>query len=385
MNDHDRASNPAVSQIALPLIGLKIILFAVIILSQALLPVFFSVEGFKGNFHDPPHAEPTRDCIYKTWDAQHYLFLSQHGYVPGTMPCAFYPLWPFLIRLAAPLAGGSHLIAGLLLANLLSLGAFILLFRLCMEFFGEVETRKSLLLLLAYPGAIFFLFVYSESLFFLLSVSLLLFLLKKKYLPAACAAFLLPLTRAVGVFVILPILWQVLRMDRDYTLNRAAKALCLLAPLLGFGAYLAVMAAATGNAFEGFAAQKLFIAESSIFQIFDIGSFIRSFFDIDSLHGMEGSVLDRIWFIVFCASLMGVWRIHPLLFWYALPMGLIPAMTVSFMAYMRYLLVVFPVFMLWGVRLARMRNSLGQAVILAGLFALQILFLLRHINNFWVG
>lgn len=385
MSDHDRTSQPTLFQVALPLVCLKLVLLLVIILSQELLPIFFSVETYKGNFHDPPNVEPTRDCIYKTWDAQQYLFLSRYGYVPGTMPCAFYPLWPFLIRLAAPVVGGSHLIAGLLLANIISLAGWILFFRLCVELLGESVAKQSLLFLLAYPGAFFFTFIYSESLFFLLSVSLLYLLLRKKYLPAALMAFLLPMTRAVGLFVVLPILWQILCVDENRKTDWISKALCLLAPALGFGVYLLVMVASTGNALEGFVAQRLFIADSSILQIFDVKHFLQSFFAIDSLHGMKGSFFDRIWFLLFCSCLWGTWRIHPLLFWFALPMGLIPAMTVSFMAYMRYLLVVFPFFMVLGQKLAKLSNPFGRPVILAALFALQVLFLLRHINNFWVG
>src|SRR5580704_6657771 len=35
---------------------------------------------------------------FATWDAQHYLFLSEVGYSKGVKSCAFYPLWPLSIR-----------------------------------------------------------------------------------------------------------------------------------------------------------------------------------------------------------------------------------------------------------------------------------------------
>src|ERR1041385_3845528 len=35
---------------------------------------------------------------FGTWDAEHYLFLTEYGYQHGSAACAFYPLWPYAIR-----------------------------------------------------------------------------------------------------------------------------------------------------------------------------------------------------------------------------------------------------------------------------------------------
>ena len=62
----------------------------------------------------PREGVPTFGSYFATWDAPHYLFLSEVGYVPGAGSCAFYPLLPFLTLGLSPFTGGSHLIAGLI-------------------------------------------------------------------------------------------------------------------------------------------------------------------------------------------------------------------------------------------------------------------------------
>ena len=85
-------------------------------------------------------------------------------------------------------------------------------------------------------GAIFFHLIYTETLFLWLSVSCLRHLLKQQYLPAGLYACFMPLTRAVGVFVLLVFflqLWRSRRGWREYAY--------LLLPLGGYLSYLGVM------------------------------------------------------------------------------------------------------------------------------------------------
>jgi hypothetical protein len=61
-------------------------------LAVQLLPPIFATEIYATNFHWPPDDPPSLISAYKTWDANHYLFLSERGYQPDTMSSAFYPL-----------------------------------------------------------------------------------------------------------------------------------------------------------------------------------------------------------------------------------------------------------------------------------------------------
>ena len=105
-----------------------------------------------------------------TWDAQHYLFLATEGYQAGQRSITFFPLFPWLIRLTAALPGIGPLAAALLVANALSVAAIVLLHKLIEQRHPGIAA-DSVLLLLAFPGALFFHFPYTESLFLFLAVA----------------------------------------------------------------------------------------------------------------------------------------------------------------------------------------------------------------------
>lgn len=71
----------------------------------------------------------------------------------------------------------------------------------------------------------------------------------------------------------------------------------------------------------------------------------------------------------------------------ALPVGLLPAMSVSFMAYSRYLAVVIPFVVFYGLLLAwlsRLSHLIAPVLLFLSL-AVQMIFLLLFINNHWVA
>src|SRR5437870_147551 len=72
----------------------KASILALIYLGYHFLP--FNAQNYQLNSMGPA---PPADfwATLRTWDAQHYLFLADHGYAPDQMSNAFYPLFPFLI------------------------------------------------------------------------------------------------------------------------------------------------------------------------------------------------------------------------------------------------------------------------------------------------
>src|SRR6185369_12989691 len=102
----------------------------------------------------PRQGEPVLSSHFATWDAAHYLYLSEIGYSKGAPACAFYPLWPLTIRWFSVFTGGSHLIAGILLANVFSLVAWMIFYHVVSERFGEPVALWSLVLLIAFPGSL---------------------------------------------------------------------------------------------------------------------------------------------------------------------------------------------------------------------------------------
>lgn len=341
----------------------------------------------------PRNGEPTFTSHLATWDAAHYLYLSEEGYAKAVRSCAFYPLWPLLMRWAAPLAGGNHLFAGLALSNCLSLAAWVLLYARVRQRWGRRVAAWSLAYLVAFPGALFFQFSYTESLFLLLVVLLWWGLEDRRWGLVWVAAFLLPLTRAIGVFAVLPIAWYIAResgltcrawtrgrrkrgmgsagcakepANHDYlvqpaqaqnqesgvrsdgqgsrTWNWGVRWVVLAAPLLGWGLYLGLMWSWTGNPFEGFVAQRSW-GVHHLSNLWNAPSFVWGFFQPTHWHEFRGSLLDRVVFAVLLYTVPVLWRLDKGLLVWTYWLGVVPAMSGTFTSYTRFASCAFPVFL----------------------------------------
>ena len=361
----------------------------------------FYVEQFRSAYaHWPETDTPTLASRFGTWDSAHYLKLSQSGYQAGSSSCAFYPLWPALIRQTGLLAGGQPLLASLVVANGLSVVAFWLFFGLVKRNWGEAIGQDALILLLAFPGALFFSFPYTEPLYAVLVLLCFWGLELRQYRWSAATSFLLPLARPVGLFIALPLAWHLWARRRAAAENpRCAPEesppanprlsnwywLLLLCPLLGYAAYFGIMYLCTGNAVEGFAAQKAYPNSPSIKNMFNFGGFFHSLANVATLDGMTDSALDRIFFLFFLVLLPLIYRLDKTWFWYVLPAGLVPAGTSWFMSYRRYTVVLFPVFIVLAQLLARTQSRWlfwYWVVFMAGLQAWAV----RQFINFrWAG
>ena len=327
----------------------------------------------------PREGGPTFGSHLATWDAPHFLFLSEVGYVPGATSCAFYPLWPFLIRAGSWLTGGNHFVAGLILANLLSFIGILLFHRLVRLRFDKPLADWSVVFFLAAPGTLFLQFIYSEPLFFLLLMAFCLALQQERYDWVCAAGFFLPLTHAVGIFCVVPLLWHLVkrqRTGRDY--------LSLAGPVAGYASYFLVMALLTGNALEGFDAQKYWNV-NSFWHLFDPLGFMQALFTPVYVHWYTASLLDRAVFIGLVTLLPAVWRLDKEWFLWTVMLGVLPAMISHFVSFTRYVQMAFPAFVAMAFLLKDPRLRVWRWLVLGVFTSLHIILLVRHINFRWAG
>ncbi|HEV2394421.1 MAG TPA: hypothetical protein VG146_18885 [Verrucomicrobiae bacterium] len=343
----------------------------------------------------PPGGKATLSSRFASWDAAHYLRLSKDGYTAGSMSCAFYPLWPMVLRPATAVAGNSPLMAAMVLANALSLIGLCLFYRLVERRYGPGVGRDSLILMLAFPGALFFSFPYSESFYFVLVMAFFWGLELRQPALTGLAGFLLPLARPVGVFVLLPLAWRLyeergrqnqLQPSECKPTNRSLMAWLLLAcPLLGYAAYFGLMRLWTGNALEGFDAQRSYPNSPSIQNLFNYAGFFRALSNVQTLGGMMHSMLDRFFFVLFLALLPLIYRLDKTWFFYVLPAGLVPALSSWFMSYRRYIVVLFPLFVVLAQLLARTRQRWIFWYYVALLALLQVWAVRQFVSFDWAG
>jgi hypothetical protein len=140
------------------------------------------------------------------WDADWYLNISRLGYF-SDQATAFFPLYPLLIA-ALTAAGGeaSRPVAAMLVANLFSLAAFVGVGLLAAHELGAASAARAVLVVAAYPLALFLAAPYTESLFLAFAVFTLLWARQGRWRLAAAAAFLGALTRPTGAILLLPLL-----------------------------------------------------------------------------------------------------------------------------------------------------------------------------------
>src|SRR4029453_2951181 len=164
-----------------------------------------------------------------------------------------------------------------------------------------------------------------------------------------------------------------------------APLIALAAPLLGFLVYLLFMRVTTGDPFAGFEMQRAYNAGRSLGNLLHPFSILRELVDVRSFHGVLHSFLDRAVFLGVLASLVPLWRLDRLLFWYVLPMALVGPLSGSFVSYTRFAAVLFPCHWVLARTFAARQRRLGLWLTVAVFAALQVYLLLRHVEFRWAG
>jgi hypothetical protein len=146
---------------------------------------------------------------FRQWDGLWYTLIAQTGYVGGTQSAkaAFWPLYPWLMRLVHQATGLALETAGYLISNIAFAGALILLWRLIRLDFTDDVARRTLWAMALFPTAFFFQAVYTESLFLLLAVGALLAARLGNWWTAGIVGIFAALTRSYGLLLGLPFLF----------------------------------------------------------------------------------------------------------------------------------------------------------------------------------
>jgi hypothetical protein len=144
------------------------------------------------------------------WDGQFYLAIVRDGY-PTTVPSefttagppeariAFFPMYPFAVRVADVLLPGHETVAALALNFMLGGAAILLIGVFAARLRGPRAGRRSMLLIAIFPGSFVLSFAYSEALFLCLAAGCLILLHDRRWLLAGVAAAVASATRPNGL------------------------------------------------------------------------------------------------------------------------------------------------------------------------------------------
>ncbi|MBN2548324.1 MAG: hypothetical protein JXB15_04135 [Anaerolineales bacterium] len=155
---------------------------------------------------------------WQRWDAIHYQVIADFGYQANDTLLFTPPLFPILIKLFDFFTNMGSLVAGILVSNLSFLLSLIVLYHIVVEETGSHPlATRSLIYLVSFPTAFFFMAGYTESLYLLTAeLSLLLFLRRKWAISGLCGAAA-ALTRLTGILLIAPLgyaAWQEARRSK---------------------------------------------------------------------------------------------------------------------------------------------------------------------------
>ena len=340
---------------------------------------------------------------WQRWDALWYQHIALFGYGVRDGSAAFYPLYPLLSR-ALSLPSGDVVRAELLLSGVASIGAAWFLWKLSrLEVLKGVRSDRiggglrrravvapllTVLLTALFPTGFFFLAPYTESLFLCLTVASFWLMRTGRLWPAGVVAFLASLTRAQGILLALPIAYEAIRRKGTFEWVRrrgghppGVVVLAALLPVAGALAFASYQVGSLATGQIGIGSQ----APWGFAFVMPWQAFAASFEFIGRNVGKPAAIVEALNVlslgVASVITIASVRRIPPAYSIYALStLGLYFFRTMAFsplMSVSRFVLVVFPCFMVAGMWFAR-RPRLAAAW-LAVSFGLQLL-----LYQYWV-
>lgn len=329
------------------------------------------------------------------WDGEHYVALAMGGYLhpPDNVSPAFFPLYPLLMRSFAELFGGpiseeALSVWGPLLSLLFLPFALYFVYQIALDSFDERVARGAVLVLAFFPTTFFLNAAYTESLFLALSAGSIWALRVRKDLLVACVlAALASATRNVGVFLMVPLVYEWIKDLERYRW----RGIYLLAAPGGLLAYMGYLWVRFGDPLLFYSAQKSWgrqatgpldtagrawgSAVEGADRLLDPGLWAEPSLGnvADHLAG-AGNFFNLVFFVLAVVALLAGLRSLPLsLTVYGLllvaPATLFGTPESPLMGTPRYVLVAFPLFIVLGL-LSKYRPLLGGWLILSALASL---------------
>ena len=186
---------------------------------------------------------PSVSILWNAWniwphDTPHFIEIAQQGY-DHTWLTAFFPLYPLLIRIAAPLTAHHVLIAALLVSNLAGLVMLIVFYQLVKEDFDHERAARTILYFSLFPTAFFFMAGYSETTFLCFALLCFYHMRRGRWWLAGLFGLLAALTRNTGIVLFIPFAYEYLRQHQFRLENVRLNALSTFLIPLGLGIFMA--------------------------------------------------------------------------------------------------------------------------------------------------
>jgi hypothetical protein len=354
-------------------VGSRIFFFAVGAIGHAY--VGFAQAG--GSPREPPGFLD----YWAHWDGGWYAAIAKHGYFDKAST-SFFPLYPIIVRFADYLPGGTAF-WGVAVSTACLLATLYFLYEIAEELFDVDVARATILTFAFFPSAFFLNAVFSESVFLAATTGAVWALRVRRHFLLACLfAYFAMAARNVGIFVLVPLLWELVVRRRTRLWEGT---LGLVGSLGGLAAYMLYLAKGLGDPLYFAVAQRetwgraLTNPVHTLHKAWTTGVFgARYAFHPHAIFGNNGvepafkasDTFNLILFgILVFLILVGLFKL-PLDLWiYSVLVILAPILTPSplwaLTSFNRYMLACFPLFIVLGWLLATSRALLGAWLVVS--------------------
>jgi Gpi18-like mannosyltransferase len=323
---------------------------------------------------------------WANFDGEHYMSIAMQGY--QSLEQAFFPLYPLLIYLGRWFLPNNFLmtaLVGIIISNLIFIAALWFLYKLVRIDYSAKIGWLTIAILLVFPTSFYFGAVYTESLFLFLSVATFYFARKEKWWLAALFGILACSTRVFGVLLLPALLIDVFQTKKN--LRQWYPLLLIPAGLLLYMGYLYFT---VGDPLAFYNLQSL-IGEHRQKGIVLFPQVVYRYFNI-LLHYQKIDIFLATFLLEFISTML--FFIIPLVayfkkvrvsyIFYSLLSLLLPTIQGSFSSGARYVLVIFPVFIMTAILIEKWPSWI-QKTCLAFLAILLFIFTILFIRGYWVA
>jgi len=330
---------------------------------------------------------------WANFDGEHYLALARDGYRPLTY--FYFPFYPIVINIFSRFlerGDNGYLFSALFVSHLFFFGGLIGFWKLILLDFKQNVARLAVLLLLAYPTSFYFGSVYTESLFFALVIWSFYFARKKSWAASLILASFASATRIAGVALAPALLAEYLSYKKCFSLPILFKGILIfLFSLLGLLVYIFYLNQTVQDPLAFFHNIGIFGQQRSSNLVILPQVFYRYFFKI--IPNLSWNYFPQV-FVVFLelASAIVFLLLAGISFFklrlsYAilLVLGyLLPTLSGSFSSLPRYVLVLFPGFILLALLIDK-RSRMFKIVFFSALLACLSVSTALFTRGFWVS
>ena len=313
---------------------------------------------------------------YAPQDSLHYIDIAKNWYVGDPSLDAsnfivFFPFYPLLIRLVTVDLNYINLSA-LVVSNVSSIIAVFYIYKLAKLDFDDAVAQKTILFLSVFPTAYFLSAPYTEGLFFALVISSLYYARLTRWAAAGFLGFLAALTR-IGGLLMMPVLLVELFHQKGWNPRKmlSMNLIWILFVLAGFLVYLTINYQVWGDPFKFVEIQR-----------------IHWYNTLDPLLGLTRSLgwarngvypenlilgVAPLVFAIFglATVVIGYYRkIRPSYIVYMILSWMLAVSTSMWISVPRYIMAMFPMFILLGT--LTKRKAVNAAIALA--FALPMCY-----------